>query len=655
MTPTNNDTPLAFADFDINSELKSHLLTLGFVNPTPVQTEVLPLLLNGNKDLLALAPTGTGKTLAFGIPLLEQLLKSEKAQSPRALVLAPTRELATQVSDELRKISSFARIRVATIYGGTSYQRQMEQLRGGVDIVVATPGRLIDLMRQKLVNLAEIRTVILDEADKMVSMGFKEDLETILEAVKKGGAPHKTWLFSATMHPGVKSIAKSYMLDSDEINLTTEERVSQHTTQYYISCFGRDRAEIAVRLVQSQPEFYGIIFCQTKQEVDHLGQHLIKTGLLAETIHGDRTQAERERTLIRFKTKKVKVLIATDVAARGLDVQDLTHVVNLSFPFDFETYIHRVGRTGRNGAAGTAVTLISPAERGLLSRLEKKIGVQIAAMPIPSPKEIANSMLNALQADLISHIERDKQMARAKEVISEFSFDEKITGLNPQDLIAALMLKFNSSVFFFKELDAPQNRPGGDRPSGGGRDFRGGGDRYDRGGEREFRGGGGGGFRGRDRGGFRGGGDRFDRGPERNDRGPERSDRGDRGPQRDFRRDRSSGFRPMGVIEPREERSQRDEGPRFDRPAGRDEVRGVSRPFSRRREAGPGAPVASRPPVVRHFADDDNSTGPREEGARATKPRKNLYPKREVSASAPVATEGGMRRRKSISETSDRA
>ncbi|MGE3759545.1 MAG: helicase-related protein, partial [Pseudobdellovibrionaceae bacterium] len=545
--------------------------------------------------------------LAFGIPWIAGLVAGATTRNPRALILCPTRALATQVSAELRKASSFAKIRIATIYGGSSYQRQIEVLRMGIDVIVATPGRLIDLLNQRLLTLNEVRTVILDEADKMVSMGFKEDLETILQAATNADAPFRTWLFSATMHPGVKSIAKSYLKEADEVNLTTEERVSQHTTQYYISCFGKDRSEIALRIVQGQADFYGIIFCQTKQEVDHLGQAFIKNGLLAETIHGDRTQLERERTLTRFKTKKIKILIATDVAARGIDVQDLTHVVNLSFPFDFETYIHRVGRTGRNGNAGTAITLISPSERSLLFRLEKKIGVQIGQMPAPSPKQMANSMLSALQADLISHLEREKQMIRAKEVLNDFQFDEKILSLPTQDLLAAMMLKFNSSVFFFKELETPQARSGG---FGG--DRRGGDRRDDRGGGRGYGGRGGSWSRDRRDEWDRGGSD--DRREERGDRrgGFARRDRFERSDRRD------DGFRggdrrrnDFGGSEERRSFGDRSE------PSGEGRFGRSDRSFRPSRDFDGGARPAPR-------ADFSANEGSREE--RPARARNNRYP-----------------------------
>lgn len=397
---------------------------MGFTAPTEIQEKTLPVLLTNNKqDLVALASTGTGKTAAFGIPLIEKI--DAKATYPQALVLSPTRELASQVAEQLKKMGTSKNIQVAIIYGGSSYRNQIQQLKKGAQIVVATPGRLVDLLEQDLLSLTKVKTLVLDEADEMLSMGFQESLNFILSAThpedmddKTVRASCQTWLFSATMSPSIRHITKSYLDKPYFIEVSTGKGLSPTIRHTYFTIRSELRTEGLLRLLRSFPQFYGFIFCQTKLEVAELEQTLLKNNLMVESLHGDKNQKDREFILRRFRSGETRIVVATDVAARGLDIQNLTHVVNYSLPFDIEAYIHRVGRTGRNGNEGHAFTLVGPHELRSLVRLQKMTGIELHKGVFPKAIDHAVSEIKKI-LDLMNQEFHGMNFRLAQQAVQE--------------------------------------------------------------------------------------------------------------------------------------------------------------------------------------------------------------------------------------------
>ncbi|KYG62410.1 ATP-dependent RNA helicase [Bdellovibrio bacteriovorus] len=590
-----------FESFGLSTLLLASMSDMGFTTPTPIQRQALPLLLAGAQDFIGLASTGTGKTAAFGIPLIENIDATIK--DTQALVMSPTRELALQVAEQLALLGKKKGVRVVTIYGGSSYRTQMEGIKRGAHIVVATPGRLVDFLEQKIIKLQKVKTVVLDEADEMLSMGFKEDMEFILKATQPDDAADsaraacRTWLFSATMSPEVKRLSSTY-LDNPETVQVNKVGAAETIEQVYYTVKDSYKTEVIGRLLQTLPEFYGIIFCQTKMEVAELADVLTQRGFPADSLHGDKSQQEREATLKKFKRRDVKVIVATDVAARGLDIKDLTHVINHSLPWDSESYVHRIGRTGRNGQKGTAITLVNPAQLNLLRRVMINTKAVLVKGVIPSADEVAGLKIK----DVLERVGTMKTEAPELELAADLIQDLIQAGeidfkeLSKEDLLARFIVAYFPNVFVKndsfmdymgdripRELlprDAQDNRFTRNREGGGD-------DRGPRRGGGRFGGrGGGGGFRGRnDRGDrgeraeFSGGGERSER-PRFNDRGGE--DRAPRG-ERSFRARPSEGgvggFRSERA--PRAERSERSE--RSERPASARgaEARGGDRPERR--------------------------------------------------------------------------
>jgi len=394
---------IKFRELGLSDRIISALEKKGFEEPTPIQEKTIPLLLSGSKDIIGQAQTGTGKTAAFGLPILEKITKHEG--HVQAIVVAPTRELAIQVADELESFKSDRRIKIATVYGGQSISQQLRRLKSGVDIVVGTPGRIIDHLNRKSLKLAQTRFVVLDEADEMLNMGFREDIENILSHANED---RQMLLFSATMPPEILAIAKRFMGDYDIVRVKKQQLTTNLTDQIYFEVNRNDKFEALSRIVDLEEDFYGIVFCRTKVDVDTVSTKLMQRGYDADALHGDVSQHQRERILRKFKSKDLNVLVATDVAARGLDINDLSHVINYSLPQDPESYVHRVGRTGRAGKEGTAITFVTPDEYRKLMYIQKVAKTDIRKEEVPDVKDVIEIKKTRIMEELKSTVENGR-------------------------------------------------------------------------------------------------------------------------------------------------------------------------------------------------------------------------------------------------------
>lgn len=373
-----------FSKFSLLPSIQKALDNLGFTTPTAIQSEVIPsLLAEPTRDIYAQAQTGTGKTLAFGIPLLQVINPSSR--QVQALILAPTRELVLQICESLTKVAIGSGIRVEAVYGGMPIQKQIQMIRSGAHIVVGTPGRINDHLRRNTLPLENLKTFVLDEADIMLDMGFKEEIDIMLKHAPKD-CP--IWLFSATFKPAIKQIIASYMENPLAVRVAQQDVIATQVGQYYCVTAPRQRVAATVRFIEADPEFYGIIFCQTKAQATDVKNELVQYGFKADCLHGDISQTLRNKVIKDFKKKVFNVLVATDVAARGIDVSDLTHVINLSIPREFDSYVHRIGRTGRAGKEGTAILFVSPSERSKLKQLERVTHAQLQEIKVPSAQDL---------------------------------------------------------------------------------------------------------------------------------------------------------------------------------------------------------------------------------------------------------------------------
>jgi len=388
---------------------------LGFTQPTPIQEKAIPVLLQGTKDFIGLAQTGTGKTAAFGLPLLQLINKEDRF--PQALIVCPTRELCLQITSDLEKFKSKkSNIIVTAVYGGTSITMQIRDLKKGSHIVVATPGRLIDLIERKAINLDKIHYVVLDEADEMLNMGFKEDIEFIL---KNTPNRQSIWLFSATMPPEIRQVSKRYMDNPFEITVGKVNSGNVNIDHQYYATQHHNRYEVLKRIIDFNPGIYGIVFARTKADTQEIAEKLTREGYDIDAIHGDLTQQQRDKVMGLFRDKSVKLLVATDVAARGIDVQGITHVINYELPDDVEVYTHRSGRTGRAGNSGISVSIVTPKETYRLRQIERLVNTRVHKMDIPSGKDVCRKQFfhfidKMLQAD-ISHGEYETYLPVLKE------------------------------------------------------------------------------------------------------------------------------------------------------------------------------------------------------------------------------------------------
>jgi ATP-dependent RNA helicase DeaD len=417
-----------FKKLGLSDKTLAALAKKGFEKPSPIQALTIPALLNGEKDVIGQAQTGTGKTAAFSLPILEQM--DESKRGVKAIVLAPTRELAIQVAEEINSLKGDRRLHVLPVYGGQAMDQQIRALRRGVDIVVGTPGRVQDHIRRKTLLIDNLDFFILDEADEMLNMGFVEDIETILAATN---SDKKMLFFSATMPNEILKVAKKYMGEFEVMRVKATELTTKNTEQIYFEVRDGDKFEALCRVADVEVDFYGIVFCRTKNDVDGVVSKLIERGYEAEGIHGDISQAQRERTLRKFKTKNITILVATDVAARGIDVNDLTHVINYSIPQEAEAYVHRIGRTGRAGKKGVAITFVTPREMGKLSRIKRVANAEIKKSTIPEIEEVLKAKKESLYA-CVGEIIAEKDFSVYSEMATELT-----TESNPTDVIAALL------------------------------------------------------------------------------------------------------------------------------------------------------------------------------------------------------------------------
>jgi ATP-dependent RNA helicase DeaD len=506
-TPT-TITASAFDQFNLSDELNRAISELGYTTATPIQLEALPVLLKGNTDFLGLASTGTGKTAAFSIPLLENLKESIKGV--QSLILCPTRELAKQVCEQINLLARYKKTKAIAIYGGSDYGGQLRALKEGVSIVVGTPGRILDHLERGTLKLNSISTVILDEADEMISMGFKEEIETILKQIETIDR-HQTWLFSATMSREVRKIADQFLTDPVQVQINKQEGVAPAVKQFYYSVREDDKPAVIERLMDQAPDFYGLIFCQTKVIVNTLTQKLKEDGYPVDCLHGDMEQNARERTLRAFKAKTVTVLVCTDVASRGIDVRELTHVVNYSLPRELDLYVHRIGRTGRAGKEGLAFNLVTPSHRGLISRIEKATNSKMTQATVPLEGDILGIKVNRACSDF-EKLSENARLAEFKKLIQTGAWKTAIEELSKEEIVARFLAQtIKLKTRSVESMAAPAER-GSDRGYRGGRSSEGsrGGSPYPRR-EGSSRGGFGGGA---SRGGF-GGGRGASRGGER--------------------------------------------------------------------------------------------------------------------------------------------
>ena len=385
----------SFKDLGLSERTLDVLKRRGFEMPTPIQEKTIPVMLQGNKDIVGQAQTGTGKTAAFGLPIIEML--PENAQFVQALVLTPTRELAIQVAEEIHSLKGNKNLTVVPIYGGQSIGLQLKSLRRGVDIVVGTPGRILDHIKRKTLRLDKVSYLVLDEADEMLNMGFIEDVKTIIE---KTGTNKKTLLFSATMPSEILKIAKQYMGEYELLKASPGQLTVSQTDQIYFEVAAADKFEALCRIIDIEEEFFGLVFCRTKVDVDNIAKHLINRGYDADALHGDISQNLREQILNKLKKHKINILVATDVAARGIDVQDLTHVINYALPQDPEAYVHRIGRTGRAGKAGIAITFVTSSEYRKLQYIKQKAKTDIRRAKLPKIKDVIKAKKQRIKSQI---------------------------------------------------------------------------------------------------------------------------------------------------------------------------------------------------------------------------------------------------------------
>ncbi len=445
-----------FNEMGLSPEIQQAVEELGFETPTPIQEKAIPFLLESNNDMLAQAQTGTGKTAAFGLPIIQQIDISQN--HTQVLILSPTRELALQIAGDLVNYSKFIpKISIAVVYGGADIRNQISQLERGASIVVGTPGRTLDLIRRKKLKLNKIKWLVLDEADEMLSMGFKDDLDAILETSPK---EKQTMLFSATMPGEILSIASRYMNNPQEISVGKKNTGAENVEHHYYLIHAKDRYLALKRVADVNPNIYGIIFCRTRAETKEIAEKLMQDGYNADALHGDLSQAQRDYVMARFRSKNLQMLIATDVAARGLDVNDLTHVINYNLPDDPEVYIHRSGRTGRAGKKGISVSLIHLREKGKIRLVERKVNKTFIQKPVPTGTEICEKQLFSL-VDKMERIEvNEAEIDQFMSVIYK-----KLSWLEREELIKRFVsVEFNRFLQYYEnapDINVDESRSGG--------------------------------------------------------------------------------------------------------------------------------------------------------------------------------------------------
>ena len=436
----------SFEELGVSVEIRQAIEEMGFVQPMPVQEEVIPRLLTSEKDMIALAQTGTGKTASFGIPLLMRLDLSNR--DTQALVLSPTRELCLQIADDLRDFSKYMEgVHVEAVYGGAAIEQQIRALKKGAQVIVATPGRLIDLKNRGYAILENVNNIVLDEADEMLNMGFSDAINEIFESLP---TDHATLMFSATMSREVERVAKKYLTDYEEVVVGSRNEGAENVNHIYYMVQAKDKYLALKRIVDYYPKIFAIIFCRTKLETQEIADKLIRDGYNAESLHGDLSQQQRDLTMQKFRQHLTQLLVATDVAARGLDVDDLTHVINFGLPDDIENYTHRSGRTGRAGKKGTSISIVHSKEKHKIRNIEKEIGKAFVETPIPSAEEICKKQLYKVMDQIVKTDVNDDEIAPFMQDISRyFEFIDK------EEIIKKIVsLEFGKFLAYY--ADAPE-------------------------------------------------------------------------------------------------------------------------------------------------------------------------------------------------------
>ncbi|MBQ4413945.1 MAG: DEAD/DEAH box helicase [Prevotella sp.] len=438
-----------FEELGVCEQIRKAIEELGFVHPMPVQEAVIPYLLGNENDVIALAQTGTGKTAAFGIPLLERIDTTQRYT--QALVLSPTRELCLQIADDLRDFAKYMDgVHVEAVYGGAAIEPQMRALKKGVEIIVATPGRLVDLMHRGIAHLEQVTNIVLDEADEMLNMGFSDSINEIFESLS---ADHHTLMFSATMSKEVERVAKKYLHDYKEIVVGSRNEGAESVNHIYYMVNAKDKYLALKRIVDFYPRIFAIIFCRTKVETQEVADKLIKDGYNAESLHGDLNQQQRDQTMQKFRNHLTQLLVATDVAARGLDVDDLTHVINFGLPDDIESYTHRSGRTGRAGKKGTSISIVHSREKFKIRNIEKIICKEFVKAEIPSAEEICKKQLYKVMDQIVKTDVDDEEIAPFMQDINRY-----FEYIDKDELIKKIVsLEFGKFLAYY--ADAPEIEP----------------------------------------------------------------------------------------------------------------------------------------------------------------------------------------------------
>jgi ATP-dependent RNA helicase DeaD len=447
------DNLISFEELGIEPDVMKAISGLGFENPTPIQKEIIPLLFGNKNDLIGLAQTGTGKTAAFGLPMVQEA--SSQSTATKALILCPTRELCVQIANDLKNYAKYKKgIRVVPIYGGANLETQFRELKKGAQIIAATPGRMLDMINRGKVNVSQIETLVLDEADEMLNMGFKEELDSILENTPPG---KRTLLFAATMSRDVEGIALNFMQDPIEITVGPKNQGAENVKHIYYLVHAKDRYLSLKRIADYNPNIYSIIFCRTRIETQEIADKLMKDGYNADALHGDLSQAQRDNVMQKFRMRNLQMLVATDVAARGLDVEGLTHIINYNLPDDIDQYTHRSGRTGRAGKSGVSIVIINLKEKYKIRNIEKIIGKKFKQERVPNGKEICEKQLFNL-------IDRMEKVDVYNEEIESFlpTIYKKLEWLDREELIKRFVsIEFNSFLDYYKnthDINADEKR-----------------------------------------------------------------------------------------------------------------------------------------------------------------------------------------------------
>ena len=432
---------MIFSDLGLKDEIQKAIQDLGFTEPTPIQQETIPYLINEDKDLIALAQTGTGKTAAFGLPVIEKIENDRKI--PQAIILCPTRELCLQITKDMNSFAKYMKgVRITAVYGGANIQTQIKAISAGSQIIVGTPGRVIDLIKRKKLRLSDIDIVVLDEADEMLNMGFKEDLDIILAETPE---EKQTLLFSATMPKEVMRITKNYMFSPKTIEVASRNEGAKNVEHHYYMVNAKDRYKALRRICDINTNIYGIVFCRTRRETKDIADKLMQDGYNADALHGELSQSQRDHVMSRFRKKSIQMLVATDVAARGIDINELSHVINYNLPDDNEIYIHRSGRTGRAGNKGTSIIIAHSREQRKLQSIEKMLKRELILKKVPNGEEICEMQLLNL-VDKVVNTEVSKQIDKYLPVI-----EEKLAHLDKEELIKHFIsTEFSRFLSFYK-------------------------------------------------------------------------------------------------------------------------------------------------------------------------------------------------------------